>query len=77
MLGYYRDIRRRVGDVFTIDNEKAFSEKWMEYVDKRTPEKVTSAPAALKAHHDELLATRYAPAGSMHAGDESDNPLGG
>jgi hypothetical protein len=37
---------------------------------------VTSAPQALKEHHDEMIAARYAPAGSMHA-DDDDNPLGG
>lgn len=76
-LGYYGDKRRRVGDVFTISSEAVFSAKWMEWVDRRTPGRVTSSPEALKAHHDEIQAARYAPAGSMHAGDDDDNPIGG
>jgi hypothetical protein len=33
-LGYYDNKRRREGQVFDIKNEKEFSEKWMEYVEK-------------------------------------------
>jgi|SRR6187402_339572 len=56
-MGYLDDMRRREGDVFDIYPNQ-WSEKWMEIVDGETPKKVTSAPAALKAHHDELLKGR-------------------
>jgi hypothetical protein len=36
--GYYGDKLQRPGDVFVIENERAFSKKWMERVDARTPE---------------------------------------
>jgi len=75
-LGYYEHIRRREGDVFKLVAEAHFTPSWMTYVDPRTPERVTSGPEALKNHHDEMLASRYAPSGSMHEADD-DNPLGG
>lgn len=53
-LGYYGEMRRRIGDVFLCD-AKAFSPEWMEEVDPRTRERVTSAPQALKRAHDEIL----------------------
>lgn len=53
-LGYYGEMRRRVGDVF-ICSAEAFSPEWMEEVDPRTRERVTSAPQALKRAHDEIL----------------------
>lgn len=55
--GYIHDKRYRVGDVFTC-SAKEFSDKWMEKVDARTPDKITSGPEVLKKHHDDLLATR-------------------
>ena len=54
-MGYYDHARRREGDVFIIANERAFSARWMERVDLRTPEHVTTAPAALRKKHDEIL----------------------
>lgn len=56
-MGYTENVRRRAGDVFTT-TEKEFSERWMRRVDGGTPEKVTSAPKALKKFHDETLADR-------------------
>lgn len=55
MDGYYGDIRRREGDVFLIANEEAFSTRWMEYVDARTPEKVTTGQQVINRKHDEQL----------------------
>lgn len=37
-LGYYGHARRRIGDVFSIDTERKFSEKWMERVLDNAPE---------------------------------------
>lgn len=34
-LGYYGDIRRRVGDIFNIQDEKHFSTRWMERLDPK------------------------------------------
>lgn len=47
-IGYYGDNLRRVGDVFDIADEKAFSDKWMRRVPKRTPERVTGSNASLE-----------------------------
>lgn len=46
-IGYYDHSRRREGDVFTIRDMQDFSEKWMELVDAKTPERLTTAKAAL------------------------------
>lgn len=67
-VGYYDHVRRREGDVFVIANEGAFSEKWMEVVDPRTRERVTTAKQALEQKHDELIGGR-SPA--ERANDES------
>jgi hypothetical protein len=47
-IGYYDDVIRRVGDVFDIADEKAFSDKWMRRVPTSTPERVTGSNAALE-----------------------------
>lgn len=54
-VGYYDHARRREGDVFIIANEQAFSARWMERVDPRTRERLTTAPQALQQKHDEIL----------------------
>lgn len=54
-LGYYDHVRRRPGDVFTIAGERLFSERWMERVDPRTPEKHSTAQQAINEKHDEIL----------------------
>jgi hypothetical protein len=75
-LGYYDHVRRRVGDVFTIQ-ARAFSAVWMEHVDPNTPERLTTGAQDLRRQHDEILSGR-APShdddGSARAEDE-DNPL--
>lgn len=53
---YYDDKRRRVGDVFTIQNEKEFSSRYMEKVHPRTPERITTGAQVLQQQHDEILA---------------------
>lgn len=52
--GYYDHARRRVGDVFVIADQNAFSEKWMEYVDAQTPERVSTAQQALGEAHTRI-----------------------
>ena len=42
-LGFYGYERRRPGDVFEISGEEAFSEKWMERVDRNVPLKADQA----------------------------------
>lgn len=46
-LLYYNHMRRRDGDVFTLVAEADFNPDVMEYVDGRTPDRVTGAQAAL------------------------------
>lgn len=80
MLGYYGDVRRRVGDVFVLTDQAHYTTRWMEPVDPLMREKITSGPQALKNQHDELLRERYIPAGGTPlANDEDanavDNPL--
>src|SRR5512138_1974313 len=41
--GYYDHARRRPGDVFLIAKPEHFSERWMEYVDAATPERISTA----------------------------------
>lgn len=61
----------------------AFSDKWMEIVDPKTPESVSTANDAIRQQHDELLASRYA-AGQLTGPDnvaddivdDHSNPLG-
>lgn len=76
--GYYAHLRRRPGDVFSIDAtplEKdlkvggkvrkageiaAFSDRWMELVDSKTPESISTANDEIRRQHDEVLASRAA-----------------
>lgn len=58
--GYYDDKRRRTGDVFVVAAGDPLSDKWMEPVDPRTPEKLTTGAEELKRKHDEALAGRTA-----------------
>lgn len=65
-LGYYDDVMRRVGDVFTIDaaedkNGKivAFSDKWMRRVPATTPERLTVPNQAIAREHDVTQAERH------------------
>lgn len=69
-IGYYGDMRRRVGDVFTIDNEKQFSHKWMEKVSPKLREKTTTGKQALQQHHDETNKAR------LGLDTDIDNPEG-
>jgi hypothetical protein len=68
-LGYYDEIRRREGDVFTIANEQAFSETWMQRVDPHTPERVTTGAQALRKFHDEEMRAK-APGGMLTDAEE-------
>lgn len=64
---YYDDKRRRIGDVFSISNEqfpagharagqvKEFSSKYMDIVDVRTPERITTGAQILRQEHDVIL----------------------
>lgn len=42
--GYYGDKRRLAGEIFSIDSEEHFSERWMEKVDA-SPEEMAAAQA--------------------------------
>lgn len=57
-LGYYDHVRRREGDVFLIAKERDFSDRWMEYVDARTPESVSTSADELRRKHDEIIRSR-------------------
>jgi len=46
-VGFYDNVRRRVGDVFVITSESAFSPRWMVRVPETTPERVTGSQEAL------------------------------
>jgi hypothetical protein len=54
-MGYYGDIRRRVGDVFIVAEGDPLSDTWMEPVDRKTPEKITTGKEALTQYHDEKI----------------------
>lgn len=73
-VGYYNEKRRREGDVFTLKTREAFSSKWMEYVDKSVPERLTHGQTAL---NQQMLDQRANLAG-LDAHDEptaDENPL--
>lgn len=74
-MGYYGEKRRRVGDVFLVE-PAAFSKKWMERVDARTPERITTGNEEIRRKHDEELAARHQP--GIHTGpdDVHDPPTG-
>lgn len=67
-MGYYRDVRRRTGDVFDVP-EKLFSARWMEAVDGRTPVKTTTAQAALDQEQGRVKARK--------AGDRGEGEMRG
>lgn len=53
--GYYDNVRRREGNVFTIQNDREFSSKWMERVSRNTPEHTTTGQEEINRQHDEVL----------------------
>lgn len=55
-VGFYGLVRRRVGDVFTLDDDGDFSAGWMERVEADTLERTTTAAQALQRAHDERSA---------------------
>jgi hypothetical protein len=67
--GYYDDVLRREGDVFTIDATPraddptgmpaVFSDVWMEEVDPQTRERVTTPNQMIQQAHDETLKQRH------------------
>jgi len=73
--GYYDHARRREGDVFLIASARDFSEKWMEDVDPRTPERLTTGDQELRKKHDEIMRDRMPAKGTRLVDDAVDNPL--
>lgn len=47
-MGYYGDMLRRVGDVFTVTDPAMFTSTWMERVHEHTPEQRTTASEELR-----------------------------
>ena len=68
-LGYYGEIRRREGDVFTIAGASEFSPTWMERVDPHTPERITTGAQELRKFHDETMRAK-APGGILTDAEE-------
>jgi hypothetical protein len=75
-MGYFGEKRIRDGDVFVID-AKEFSARWMERVDGRTPERITTGQEELRKKHDELLGEKTPAHGTPLVSDEDDNVAGG
>lgn len=82
-LGYYDHVRRREGDVFTytVTEREAAVKKgalpdWVEPVDPRTPERITTGVEELRKKHDQIIQERNPRAGTPLVHDEGDNPLG-
>lgn len=77
--GYYDHGIRREGDVFLIADPKDFSEKWMEYVDAATPERISTAQQEIRRKNVETAASRMPGAIMPMAHDEpmadDKNPL--
>lgn len=72
-LGYYDNKRRREGNVFTIQSSQEFSDAWMEYVDKRTPESITTGQQQIDEARAEILGERFEAKRGATGGE---NPLG-
>ncbi len=56
--GYYDHGIRREGDVFLIAKLEDFSEKWMEYVDAATPERISTAQQEIRRKNIETATSR-------------------
>lgn|SRR5215510_13744708 len=57
-IGYYDHARRRPGDVFLIAKPEDFSERWMEYVDADTPERISTANQEIRRKNVETAVAR-------------------
>jgi hypothetical protein len=68
-MGYYGEMRRRPGDVFTVPATH-FSTRWMERVDGATPEHQTTPQAAL---NQQLGDIRTRGAGGESSGGDGDD----
>lgn len=53
--GYYGHIRRRPGDVFSIEQPSEFSRIWMQVVDPDEPDRITLGTQAIREDHDQRL----------------------
>lgn len=75
-IGYFEHKRRRPGDTFTIQSMDQFG-TWMEFVDKRTKESITTPNEAIQQRHDEILGGRAVGdrSGEQQADEHDDNPL--
>lgn len=72
--GYYEHTVRQVGDVFTQDDAvSSFSDRWMEVVDEKTPEKITGSNAMIQEEHDRIIADRMAGASGGASGKPTGN----
>lgn len=79
-LGYYGEKRRRVGDVFYVEQEQLFSSRWMERVGEATPERSTTPAEALRRDHVNLTAGRtpqLQPNAADLIEDDADGAVGG
>jgi hypothetical protein len=74
-IGYYDDSRRHEGDVFVIRDKKDFSDNWMEYVDAKTPERLTTAKGALAKEVSRLQGDARADAAAEKSGGAGDDVI--
>lgn len=75
-MGYYNEIRRRVGDVFTLNEPDHFSTKWMRFVDANTPEHITTGQQELRQAHQQEVDARRSASTVVASPANSMNPLG-
>jgi hypothetical protein len=75
-VGYYGEKRRRVDDIFVLEDAKHFSATWMAYVDPNTPERITTGQQALRQQHDEMIAAKIQPGMQTGRDDVHDVPTG-
>jgi len=78
-VGYYDHVRRRIGDVFTLQGViledgglDSFSPRWMEAVHPETEGQITTGAQDLARKHDEILNATLGRSPQATA----DNPLG-
>ena len=63
-LGYYNEERKREGDVFRLNKNEDFSEKWMERVNEQERERKTGAQDALNMMTSSIRETTRDPLGA-------------
>lgn len=72
--GFKRD-ENGVAKPIVITPEQQFSSKWMERVDERVPERISTAQQEINKKHDEIMAERGASVAAPAAEQQNDEVI--